>query len=281
MSLSPKESARAKARARAAGRPYPNAFDNMVAGGAKWREGVHKSDDELVNKKLPSALRASGREIIEGRSIPKFKNSTNKYIQSRQIAAAMGEPRFLHETGDIAARASSGPRVIDEHSTFTRHASGNPERLKLAVAMDNQAQQFADHVARVHARKTAINTQVNSGRILRDESRKLSGQPTLHEKNRPTRIADLKEELARRQSVNKADEDFAPYWSQVGIPARRVQADPISPLAMYASSRIMVDNAAALMGRNLNKRQKKRAGEHALQIAGARGLVYSPLGMIG
>jgi hypothetical protein len=33
--LSPKELARAKARARAAGRPYPNAYDNMVAGGMK------------------------------------------------------------------------------------------------------------------------------------------------------------------------------------------------------------------------------------------------------
>lgn len=38
--LSSKELARAKARARAAGRPYPNAYDNMVAGGMKVEKGL-------------------------------------------------------------------------------------------------------------------------------------------------------------------------------------------------------------------------------------------------
>jgi len=48
--LTSEQKARAKARARAAGRPYPNAFDNMVAGGAPWRKGVHKADDRFLSK---------------------------------------------------------------------------------------------------------------------------------------------------------------------------------------------------------------------------------------
>jgi hypothetical protein len=121
MALSPEQLSRAKARARAAGRPYPNAFDNMVAGGAKWREGVHKASEELQ----------------------------------------------------------------------------------------------------------------------------------------------------------------MPYWYQMGIPSTRSQSDPISPLAMYASSRIMVDNAAALLGRNLSRREKKAAGKNAYQFTAARGLAYAPLEMLG
>lgn len=48
--LSSEQKARAKARARSAGRPYPNAFDNMVAGGAPWKKGVHKADDRFLRK---------------------------------------------------------------------------------------------------------------------------------------------------------------------------------------------------------------------------------------
>jgi hypothetical protein len=79
-----------------------------------------------------------------------------------------------------------------------------------------------------------------------------------------------------------AVEDLAvPYWYQTGIPVSRRMSDPVSPLAMYASSRIMLDNAAALMGRNLSRREKKHAANNLYQIVGAKGLAYSPLGMLG
>lgn len=46
--LSAPQLARAKARARAAGRRYPNAYDNMVSGGAPWR--VNKRDDRFLRR---------------------------------------------------------------------------------------------------------------------------------------------------------------------------------------------------------------------------------------
>lgn len=81
--------------------------------------------------------------------------------------------------------------------------------------------------------------------------------------------------------VSKADDLVMPSWYQIGIPATRRQSDPVSPLAMYASSRIMIENAASALGRNLNRRQKKAVGRNAYQIAGGRGMLYAPLGMIG
>jgi hypothetical protein len=84
-----------------------------------------------------------------------------------------------------------------------------------------------------------------------------------------------------KKGVHKSDDLVFPSWYQVGIPESRVAADPISPLAMAASSRIMLDNSAALLGRNLSRTQKKRAEKNVYQIAGARGLLYSPLGMLG
>ena len=78
-----------------------------------------------------------------------------------------------------------------------------------------------------------------------------------------------------------ADDLQMPSWYQVGIPATRVFADPISPLAMSASSKIMLDSTAALLGRKLSRREKKAGGKKAYQLAGARGMLYSPLEMIG
>ena len=86
----------------------------------------------------------------------------------------------------------------------------------------------------------------------------------------------------QRSKVKKAQEELQmPYWYRTGIPASRAQSDPVSPLAMWASSRIMLDNAAALMGRNLTRRERQEGSKRVYSLAGARGLVYSPLGMIG
>ena len=42
MTLPPKKKAQAKANAKAAGRPYPNAYDNMRAGGKPMKKSSPK-----------------------------------------------------------------------------------------------------------------------------------------------------------------------------------------------------------------------------------------------
>jgi len=82
----------------------------------------------------------------------------------------------------------------------------------------------------------------------------------------------------KRQTVAKADTDLmltSPQYS-AGIPASRV--NPISPLAMLASSTIMLDVSTKAMGRNLSRRQLKRGAKQANRFAGARGMLWSPLG---
>jgi hypothetical protein len=67
----------------------------------------------------------------------------------------------------------------------------------------------------------------------------------------------------------------------IGIPSSRVSSDPVSPLAMFASSRIMLDNGAALMGRKLSRAERRQGSRNAYAFVGARGLAYSPLEMLG
>ena len=59
--LSPSQIARAKARAKAAGRPYPNLIDNMAV--AK-EETIHELSNELIGK--VNKLRSLGPDIING-----------------------------------------------------------------------------------------------------------------------------------------------------------------------------------------------------------------------
>jgi hypothetical protein len=62
-----------------------------------------------------------------------------------------------------------------------------------------------------------------------------------------------------------------------GIPVTRTRTDPISPLAMMASGSIMADAAASVMGKNLNRRQRKGVHRQVYRFAGANALVYSPV----
>lgn len=82
----------------------------------------------------------------------------------------------------------------------------------------------------------------------------------------------------RRATVAKAETDLmleSPQY-RAGIPPTRT--NPISPLAMLASSTIMLDVGSKAMGRNLSRRQLKKQAKAANRFAGARGMLWSPLG---
>jgi hypothetical protein len=162
-----------------------------------------------------------------------------------------------------------------------------------------------------HMRSAADNarkTQIATARSVRDESRSRLSKSEIdtivdvEKKLSPEKLAQAKararaagrpypnaydnmiaggSDWRKASHVKKEAEFELPSWYQVGIPASRASSDPINPLAMAASSRIMLDQSAALLGRNLSRKQKKRAEKNVYQIAGARGLLYSPLGMLG
>jgi hypothetical protein len=102
----------------------------------------------------------------------------------------------------------------------------------------------------------------------------LGGQ-SFRESKKATAVKPAKGKLLRRVVRKDADDLVMPY---LGIPAARVAANPISPLAMLASSNIMIDTAAAAMGKNLSRRERKRAHQMGYGFAGARGMLFSPLG---
>jgi hypothetical protein len=79
-----------------------------------------------------------------------------------------------------------------------------------------------------------------------------------------------------KREVKKADELAISPQFGVGIPPTRV--DPISPLAMSASSGIMANFLVGASGKSLTRRQKKAIRRGAYGFAGARGMLYSPLG---
>jgi len=122
-SLSPKELARAKARARAAGRPYPNAFDNMVAGGAKWHEGVHKNAGDL---ELPQQL-TLGIPVTRFNPISPLVMLGSSSIMADAIAGAMGRNLSRRERKHVreqAYRFTSASGML--YSPLGYGAKGNP-----------------------------------------------------------------------------------------------------------------------------------------------------------
>ncbi len=80
-----------------------------------------------------------------------------------------------------------------------------------------------------------------------------------------------------REKVRKSVEDYdlSPQLG-IGIPPSR--ANPISPLAMYASSGIMANFLIGASGRRLSRAEKKAVRRGAYGFAGAQGMLYSPLG---
>lgn len=77
--------------------------------------------------------------------------------------------------------------------------------------------------------------------------------------------------------VSKSDYDLFPSPQlTAGIPAAR--SNPISPLAMLASSNIMADAMIGASGRRVTKRQRKTLRDQAYTFNMGRGMVFSPLG---
>ena len=80
-----------------------------------------------------------------------------------------------------------------------------------------------------------------------------------------------------RERVRKDDYDLglSPQYG-VGIPATR--SNPISPLAMLASSNIMADAMIGASGKRVTRRQRKTMRGQAYAFNMGRGMVFSPLG---
>jgi hypothetical protein len=88
-SLTPEKKAAAKARAKRNGRPYPNAYDNMIAGGAKFE----KADDRFLRNhsdRISPQAESGYRYLREGR------NNALKDVAK--------DPRHAIEHGKKAAR---------------------------------------------------------------------------------------------------------------------------------------------------------------------------------
>jgi hypothetical protein len=79
----------------------------------------------------------------------------------------------------------------------------------------------------------------------------------------------------REEKVRKDIFDMSPQYG-LGIPATRV--NPISPLAMSASSTMMADFIAGAQGRKLTRGTRRKLRRGAYQFAGANQMLYSPLG---
>lgn len=86
--LTPEELKRAKDRARKAGRRYPNAYDNMVSGGAKWR--VHKAQKRNTAAGVAgvaggTALATSA--VRANKTMDVIRDRSNRFIDSEQARA--------------------------------------------------------------------------------------------------------------------------------------------------------------------------------------------------
>jgi hypothetical protein len=134
--LTSEQKARAKARARAAGRPYPNAFDNMVAGGAPWR----------VKKGLPSALKRG-------------RIATSAYGVRRQEARRAGQD---------AAKLVSQQRAMNENlKEDVAHYKSKGERYRYLAD--------SSHVRRVAQNlvyRPTIQRTVDNGKRLKADANK-------------------------------------------------------------------------------------------------------------
>lgn len=73
----------------------------------------------------------------------------------------------------------------------------------------------------------------------------------------------------------RKDLELSPQYA-AGIPS--VRANPISPLAMLASSGIMADAMLGASGKRVSRRRRKVVHQQAYNLAMGNGMLYSPIG---
>lgn len=275
--LSPSQLARAKSRARAAGRPYPNAFDNMVAGGAKWREGVHKGMAETARAEYAyrrikndqrrnydradnleaKAKRASDKSLdiwAQARSrvdrrlaaVDRIVEREEKIAGQKMSAAWNKGVRLTHEAADMRKK-SGNLRSTSQGSTYALNSIGR----KYGVGDTHRGIGDSDHQYKWAGTKDGGPTGLIRNVWRHRESQKIK-------KN------------------SHADDLELPQQLTLGIPVTRF--NPISPLVMLGSSSIMADAIAGAMGRNLSRRERKHVREQAYRFTSANGMLYSPVG---
>jgi hypothetical protein len=63
-----------------------------------------------------------------------------------------------------------------------------------------------------------------------------------------------------------------------GMDSARIRRNPISPLDMWASSRVMANAQSLITGKKMSRREKSRLGRGIDQYEGGRLTLFSPAG---
>lgn len=86
--LTPEELKRAKDRARKAGRRYPNAYDNMVSGGAKWRVSkAQKRNTAAGVAGVAGGTALATSAVRANKTMDVIRDRSNRFIDSEQAKA--------------------------------------------------------------------------------------------------------------------------------------------------------------------------------------------------
>lgn len=242
--------------------PYKGPYARFAAGG----------------KTTPAVAKSGSGEDIDVES--------RRYFSPISVTRRRGIPYPIPSPG-IQTNAYHGSRhvgYIDSQSTVFRPKDDH--MINVYVDRDYRGQGVARKMTHAHLEEARRRGKTSSASGHRSEhgdrlATRMGHAPARRTSRRVEENMDDMWALRRRDREVEKSRDWQLLGVDSRIPASRQQSDPISPLAMYASSRIMLDNAAALMGRKMSRRERKRKAKNLESFVGARGLVYTPLGMIG
>lgn len=154
------------------------------------------------------------------------------------------------------------------------HGAHNPGRLTVPAALVGAA--VGGGAAAGAAQRHVDKALATAARGVLVRKPKKVPLPVLGQKYRDELGRELERAGATTVSNGVRKDLLMPSWNRLGIPPWRV--DPISPLVTLASGNIMLDQAAAAAGKNLNRRERKAAQRSAYAFSGALGMMGSPMG---
>lgn len=197
--------AKAKARAEAAGRKYPNLVDNMWASQAS-----KKSEKTAANLMPPDAVRAAAKRGLEARR--KAPMSQRGGLTSAQ-AGAQGIGSGVVRAQTLASGRSVSPETVKRmHAFFSRHRK-NKDTPKGRIAWDLWG---GDAGAAWAARQVAeMNSKKTAGLFSMSEDDKLGvSAMELHRKETGKNYQRISgDELAALKKRAKSSGFHAKYWS--------------------------------------------------------------------
>lgn len=160
--LSPEKKAEAKARAKKAGRPYPNAYDNMVSGGAPWR--VRKRDDSFLRG---YRQRISPEAEVGYNTLRRLKRQAN--VETGVSAAGTGAAGLI--VGHALRNGKLRPKLA--LAAAVPAAAGAYATVRSMQRSNSLGSKMYKIRAKAYEREAA--GQFGRGRVRKDAAKKLEG----------------------------------------------------------------------------------------------------------